>query len=125
MRPQSAKQKGRRFQQWVRDQLKDRFDLHEDDIRSNPMGAHGEDVWMSPAARTQVPYSIECKNVEKLSIWSAIEQTRENCGGHTPAVAFTKNREDEWMAIPMSDFLTLLDHANKWKRFRESMISEK
>lgn len=108
MRVQSAKNKGRRLQQQTRDALlKARPDLHPDDIRSTSMGADGEDIQMSKAAREIYPYSIECKNVEKLNIWEAIYQSRSNCGGHTPVVVFSKNHEAPWIALPLDDFLKL------------------
>lgn len=108
MRPQSAKAKGRRFQQEVRDKLLDAApELEPDDIRSTSMGAGGEDILFSPAARRVYPFSIECKNVEKIRIWEAIKQARENCGNHTPAVAFKKNGEEAYIAIPFQKFLEM------------------
>ena len=41
MRPQSAKAKGRLFQQWVRDQLIEHREIHPEDIESRSMGASG------------------------------------------------------------------------------------
>ena len=67
MKAQSAKAKGRRLQQWVRDQLIEQLDVHPEDIESRSMGAGGEDLIMaSRAARQKFPYSIECKNVKQL-----------------------------------------------------------
>ena len=71
MKAQSAKAKGRRLQQWVRDQLIEQLEVHPEDIESRSMGAGGEDLIMARAARQKFPYSIECKNVEKLNIWDA------------------------------------------------------
>lgn len=106
MRPQSAKSKGRRFQQKVRDALLERrSDLEPDDIRSTSMGAGGEDILFSPAARRVYPLSIECKCVEKLNIWDAIKQAKDNAGKYTPAVAFSRNNEDTWVAVPLEYFL--------------------
>jgi hypothetical protein len=109
MRTSSAKQKGRRHQQEVAKKLLDvGIDLEPDDIRSASMGAPGEDILLSPAARKQFPFSIECKNVEKLSIWSAIDQARENCRPEfTPVVAFCKNHEDIQVALPFDKFLEI------------------
>ena len=39
MKAQSAKAKGRRLQQWVRDQLIEQLDVHPEDIESRSMGA--------------------------------------------------------------------------------------
>ena len=38
------------------------------------MGDSGEDILLSPAARKLFPFSVECKNQEKLNIWSSLEQ---------------------------------------------------
>jgi len=82
MKAQSAKAKGRRLQQWVRDQLIEQLDVHPEDIESRSMGAGGEDLIMARAARQKFPYSIECKNVEKLNIWEAYAQATANSGNY-------------------------------------------
>lgn len=107
MRPSSAKAKGRRFQQLVRDALLEGSTLHPDDIRSTAMGQNGEDIQLSPAARKIYPYSFECKCVEKLNIWEGIEQATENAGQHTPALAFSRNNQIPWIAIPLDVFIKL------------------
>lgn len=63
MKPSSAKAKGRKLQQQVRDLILETFsDLEPDDVRSTSMGAGGEDVLLSPLARRKFPFSVECKN---------------------------------------------------------------
>ena len=58
----SRKAKGRRLQDWVRDQLYLRFpSLEEGDIRGAIMGETGADVKLSPLASKQIPVKIECK----------------------------------------------------------------
>lgn len=110
MRPASAKNKGRQFQQWVRDLILKTFpSLHPDDVRSTSMGAPGEDILLSRAARDIFPYSVECKNVERLNIWEAIKQAKENAGEHTPLVAFKKNHHEAWVAIPAEHFMDLIN----------------
>lgn len=70
MQTTSKKAKGRNLQQWVRDKLLDLFPLQQDDIRSCSMGAGGEDVQLSPAAREQIPFQFECKNNKKFAVYS-------------------------------------------------------
>ena len=41
-----AKAKGRRLQQWMRDLLIEKLDVHPEDIESRSMGAGGEDLIM-------------------------------------------------------------------------------
>ena len=78
MKPQSAKAKGRKLQQQFRDLLIEELGIHPEDIESRSMGAGGEDLIMARAAREKFPYSIECKNVEKLNVWEAYKQASEN-----------------------------------------------
>ena len=111
MRPQSAKAKGRRLQQETRDAILAAFPgLHPDDVRSTSMGASGEDLLLSPAAREMVPFSIECKNVESLNIHKAIEQASGR--KYPPLVVFRKNNTPAYVALPFDRFLTLLKDAN-------------
>jgi hypothetical protein len=72
------------------------------------MGESGEDILLSPAARRVFPYSIECKNVERLNIWDAIEQCKGNAKGHTPLVVFKRNGHEPYAAIPFSHFISLV-----------------
>ena len=63
MKPRSAKNKGKRLQNKVRDLILEKFNtLEEDDVRSITMGDSGEDILLSPAARKLFPFSVECKN---------------------------------------------------------------
>jgi hypothetical protein len=109
----SSKAKGRRLQNFVRDTLRYVFieqwtklpKLEEDDIKSQTMGMCGEDIVLSPAAKKIIPYSFECKNVEKLNIWSALEQAEDNCDGRTPIVVFKRNRSKTYVAIEFTEWL--------------------
>ena len=86
MKTQSAKAKGRKLQKWFRDVLIEQLKIHEEDIESRSMGAGGEDLIMARAAREKFPYSIECKNQEKVNVWEAYKQSTENCGKYEPIV---------------------------------------
>ncbi len=74
MKPHSAKNKGRKFQQWIRDKIIEVFDLSPDDVQSRSTGAGGEDIMLSSNAKKVFPYAIEAKNVERLNVWKAFEQ---------------------------------------------------
>ena len=106
----SVKAKGRRLQNLVRDKLREAFpSLHKDDIQSQTMGMGGEDIVRTPAAKALIPWSFECKNVERLQIWKAIEQCEENNpDGSNAAVVFKKNRKDPFVAIPLDVFIDLI-----------------
>ena len=112
--PRSAKNKGRRLQQEVRDAILKVFGwaLTPDDVKSTSMGAGGEDIQLSSNARRLVPLSIECKYVEKIDIWGAVKQAEDNAGEHLPAVAFRKNNRQTHIALPLEVFLNILELAN-------------
>ena len=110
MKSRSAKNKGKRLQNKVRDLLLEVFnDLEPDDIRSAIMGESGEDIKLSPAARKLIPYSFECKNQEKLNIWSSLEQAETNSGKHTPLLIFKRNRTKTYAVLEFDKLLELLD----------------
>ena len=91
MKPSSAKAKGRLFQQWVRDRLLAAFkSLEPDDCRSTSMGAGGEDIQLSPAARKLVPWSIECKSNKAIAVYKFYDQAKENCSKKHEPVVFMK-----------------------------------
>tara|TARA_R100000501_G_C2606820_1_gene102373 strand:- start:449 stop:739 length:291 start_codon:yes stop_codon:yes gene_type:complete len=93
----------------VRDILRDSFPtLEEDDIKSQTMGMTGEDIVLSPAARKLIPYSFECKNVERLQFWAAVEQAESNSDGRFPAIVVKKNRREPYIAIPLDSFIELI-----------------
>ena len=110
MKPRSAKNKGKRLQNKIRDLILEKFDsLEPDDVRSITMGDSGEDILLSPAARRLFPYSVECKNQEKINIWSSLEQAEENSGKHTPLVIFKRNRSKTYAVLEFEELLKLLD----------------
>jgi hypothetical protein len=110
MKPRSAKNKGKRLQNKVRDLILEKFNqLEPDDVRSVTMGESGEDILLSPAARKLFPFSTECKNQEKINIWSSLEQAETNSGKHIPIVIFKRNRSKTYVALEFEKLLELLD----------------
>ena len=88
----------------------EKFDsLESDDVRSITMGDSGEDILLSPAARKLFPFSVECKNQEKLNIWSALDQAEQNSGEHTPLVIFKRNRSKIYAVLEIEKLLELLN----------------
>src|SRR6056300_913585 len=103
----SAKAKGRRLQQWMRSLLIEKLDIHPEDLESRSMGASGDDVVMARAAREKFPFSIECKNVEKLNVWDAYEQAEANKGKYEPIVVMRKNNKKALVVIDAEYFVEL------------------
>ena len=105
----SSKAKGRRLQNLVRDKLREKFtSLEEDDIKSAIMGTVGEDIVLSPAAKKVIPFSFECKNVERLQFWKTVEQAEGNSNGRTPVIVVKKNGRKPYVALPLEDWLELI-----------------
>lgn len=112
MKTRSAKNKGKRLQNSIRNRILEHFPaaLEADDVKSTTMGEAGVDLLLSPAAKKLFPYSIECKNQEKLSIWSALRQAELNAKeGTTSLLVFSRNRTPEpYVALKLSDFMKLI-----------------
>lgn len=115
MRPQSCKSKGRRLQQSVARSIMEAFpELGDGDAVSTSMGAGGEDVRMSPAARERVPLSIECKNVEKINVWGCLEQATRNARRDAaPCLVFTRNRSPVWAVVSWELLLDLFRRVHR------------
>ena len=91
MKTRSAKNKGKRLQNEVRDLILETFkQLEPDDVRSTTMGDSGEDVLLSPAARKLFPFSVECKNQAVVSeqAFTALNALRQRSwiGGRIPVL---------------------------------------
>tara|TARA_A200000159_G_C7239997_1_gene304115 strand:- start:10 stop:348 length:339 start_codon:yes stop_codon:yes gene_type:complete len=107
MKTQSAKAKGRRFQQWVRDKLVESLGIHPEDIESRSMGAGGEDLIMARAAREKFPYSVECKNQEKMNVWESYSQATDNSGDYEPIVVIKRNNHKPLVVVDAEYFVRL------------------
>ena len=113
MKTSSAKAKGRRLQQWMRDLLIEKLGVHPEDIESRSMGAGGEDLIMARAAREKFPYSIECKNQESLNVWKSYEQAMENSGDYEPVVFIKRNNQKPLVVVDANYFVKM--HENNPK----------
>ena len=110
-RTSSRKAKGRRLQQEVRDLLREKYkDILEPlDIMSTIMGDKGVDIKLSPAARKVIPFNIECKNQETMTMWQWLLQSEANGEpGRIPLLVFTRNRSDTYISMKLSDLLELV-----------------
>ena len=112
MKTQSAKAKGRRLQQQFRDLLIEHLEIHPEDIESRSMGAGGEDLIMARAAREKFPFSIECKNVEKLNVWEAYNQAKENSKDYEPIVVMKKNNQKALVVLDAEKFVEICQKLN-------------
>ncbi|WP_312594813.1 hypothetical protein [Brevundimonas sp.] len=115
----AAKSKGRRGQQWVRDQLLRLFPhLEPDDVVSTTMGDTGADIKLSPAARKAIPYAWEVKSCAKATVATQWDQAaRHAAKSATPVtpILVTKvdRRKDALVTIEWSHFEELLREAGR------------
>lgn len=114
MKPASAKAKGRALQQWVRDIILKTFPLEPDDVRSTSMGASGEDVTLSPAARKYVPFQIECKNKATSQIHTYYDQAKSH-GDHEPLVIVKMDRKKPLAVLDAELFFAQLKELNDYR----------
>ena len=101
-----SESKGRRLQQQFRELLIEELNIHPEDIESRSMGAGGEDLIMA-RAREKFPYSIECKNVEKLNVWEAYKQAEENSKDYKILVVMKKNNHKTLVVLDAEHFVKI------------------
>lgn len=105
----SAKAKGKRLQNFLRETLLSAFPVLEpDDIKSAMASEAGEDLKLSPAAKRLIPFSFECKNTEKIAVWQALKQAQDNANGRHPVVVFSRNRSIPHVIISLETFVKLI-----------------
>ena len=111
---QSAKAKGRKLQQLVRDKILSLFpQLTLHDVRSTSSGSGGEDIQLSPAARSLFPYSVECKAHKSFAIYKIMEQAVSNCPDDaTPLSVIKGDRQKPLVVIDADIFFDLLKGRN-------------
>ncbi len=80
----SAKGKGRELQYYVCKHIASLFGIEfvqSDDeclVHSREMGQHGTDIVLRGEVAKKLPYAIECKNCEQMSVPQWVEQARAN-----------------------------------------------
>ena len=108
MTPASAKAKGRGLQQKVVAAFLAAFPhLEPDDVRSTSMGASGEDVQLSPAARRVIPHHVECKKYAKHAVYTFYDQATKH-GPHRPLVVLEADRRKPLAVVDFDFFVELL-----------------
>ena len=115
MKPSSCKAKGRKLQQYIAEQISNILDIpwgKDELIRSREMAQSGVDVVLLGRAREKFPWSVECKNTEKLNLWDAIRQARDNQQDGTDwMLCVKKNHESPVVVIDSMIFFKL------WRRY--------
>jgi len=111
----SRKAKGRKLQQWVRDELLKVFpSLNNNDVQSAIMGESGQDIKLSNVAKESIKYSIECKNKQTFKgIYDIMEQAQSNAEAKQIPLAIIKMNKLQPLAIvDASHFIKLIGEQN-------------
>lgn len=114
MKTSSAKAKGRKHQQNIRDILLKEFpELEEGDVESRGMGGAGVDLMLSPLARRLVGLSIEAKKTRAAPSRTAVDQSRANAYPDTlPVVVWGPQGSGTGKELMICDFADFL----KWMK---------
>lgn len=113
MKTSSAKAKGRRHQQAIRDDLRELlrpYGIVDEDVESTGMGQSGVDIILSPAAKRILDLVIEAKNVEKLNVVGVFQHHHE-LYTEKPGLKLlihTRNRAQTLVTLKWSDLLGIL-----------------
>lgn len=110
MKTSSAKAKGRLLQQLIRDKILDAFPrLEPDDVKSTSMGAQGEDIQLSPAARRWFPYSVEAKSRASVGVYAWYQQAKANAPKDMePILVIKQNHSKPLVLIDLDAFMELV-----------------
>ena len=107
MLTRSAKNKGALLQKLVRDYILASFPLNTWDVKSTTMGERGVDVQLSEKAREYFNFNVECKNVERLNLWSAWEQACSRTDA-PPLLVVKRNKLKPLVVLDANDFFNLI-----------------
>ena len=109
MKNKSRKQKGRRLQNYVRDELLKTFpNLNNEDVRVALMSQPGPDIILSRVGKRLVPYQWECKNQQKMkTIYDWFTQEKKH-GSLEPILVCKQNSREELAVISFKHLLELI-----------------
>jgi len=102
----NANKKGKRFEREIAKYLSNKFNVNcRRTPQSGGMNFKGDVINLSGILAR---FLFECKNQEKLNIWKALHQAINDTVSKIPTVIFTKNFEDNYIALKLDDFVNLL-----------------
>ncbi len=110
MKTSSAKAKGRKLQQLVRDkfiELLKPYGVVPEDIKSTAMGQNGVDVQLSPFAKTFLPVAVECKNHKSMAIYKLFEQAEDYKHEGEPLLVIKANHKKPLAVVDLDYYLML------------------
>ena len=113
----SRKNKGKRLQNDVAKRISDLLGIpcgKDLDIESRQMSQSGVDVILRGKAFELFPFSVEAKNVEKLNLYDAIKQAKDNQKeGTNWLLIVKKNFHEPIVVMDMEEFFKLYERVLK------------
>lgn len=112
MKTRSRKNKGKRLQNRLKEDLEYLFPELQGELRSVIMGESGSDIDISKRGLELIPFDVECKNQEGFgNIYSILQQInnrgkKELC----PFICIKSNRKPPLVIMQLDDFC-------KWVQF--------
>lgn len=79
------------------------------------MGAGGEDVTLSPAARKVVPFQIECKSKARSQVHTYYSQAKSH-GNHEPLVIVKQDRKETLAILDANTFFKILQEIQELRK---------
>lgn len=76
------------------------------------MGASGEDIQLSPAARKLFPYQVECKSKRDSSVHTMFHQAMEH-GDKEPVLFIKRDRDVALAVVKAEHFMELIKKNNE------------
>lgn len=118
MKTRSAKNKGRRLQNWACEKIAETFGENWGEgelIQSRPMGHSGVDVILLKEMKEKFPFSVECKNTERCETYKFIEQAKKNAEKDW-LVIHKKNRSKPIVVLDAEVFFQIIKEVENGKK---------
>jgi len=104
VKPASAKAKGSRLERAVAQAIR-----HKGlDDKAGRMPLSGADSHLKGDVRTDLPYTIECKNTERVQLWKAWQQAVDQSHYHPPVLCISANHRPVLAVVELDTLLNLM-----------------
>ncbi|MEM4359808.1 MAG: hypothetical protein QXT45_04710 [Candidatus Bilamarchaeaceae archaeon] len=117
--PASAKDKGRRLQRWVCDQVAAILGVpcgYDEHVAPREMGQNGSDIRVVGDYKDQFPFYVECKWQEVWSLPSWISITKVRAGNQPWMIVMKRNRQEPVVVVDAEVFFSLLGELVRRKK---------
>ena len=72
------------------------------------MVVNDADVRLSEAAQRVFNFAVECKNTERINLWSSIKKCENEKRDGVPLLIFKRNRSDVYCVLKFDELLNIL-----------------